>query len=231
MLIILCCILYVVLHISADELPSLGDNVFNVIIARNSLHFISNIPKLYDDMKFLLRSHGIFVKISSPLFDLGGLGIRSSVKSFRVQVVYDISVFTEDSQKSFLINSELKNFTENKFEQELKEYWDTKVKENFVKFCDPFRTGKIVFLSTLKQYEFQTSEIIHLMELKEHIIDITIVANFIKNHGIEKFEEIYQNFLHNIYFLLDIEPCDMYFDDIRIIRKDTFYVEVQSNKD
>ena len=64
--------LYVVLHISADELPSLGDNVFNVIIARNSLHFISNIPKLYDDMKFLLRSHGIFVKISSPLFDLGG---------------------------------------------------------------------------------------------------------------------------------------------------------------
>ena len=60
-----------VLHISAEELPSLGDNVFNVIIARNSLHFISNIPKFYDDMKFLLRSHGIFVKISSPLFDLG----------------------------------------------------------------------------------------------------------------------------------------------------------------
>ena len=60
-----------VIHISAEELPSLGDNVFNVIIARNSLHFISNIPKFYDDMKFLLRSHGIFVKISSPLFDLG----------------------------------------------------------------------------------------------------------------------------------------------------------------
>ena len=141
------------------------------------------------------------------------------------------SVFTEDSQKSFLINSELRNFTENKFEQELNEYWETFVKENFFKYCDPFRTGKIVFLSRLKQYEFQTSEIIHLMELKEHIIDITIVTKFIKNHGIEKFEEIYQNFLHNIYFLLDIEPCDMYFDDIQITRKDTFYVEVQSNKD
>lgn len=69
------------------------------------------------------------------------------------------------------------------------------------------------------------------MELKEHIKDITIVANFISKRGIEKFEEIYQNFLHNLYFLLDIEPCDMYFEDIKIIRKDTFYVEVQSNKD
>ena len=140
-------------------------------------------------------------------------------------------MFTEDSQKSFLINSELKNFTENKFEQELNEYWQTKTKENFVKFCDPFRTGKIVFLSRLKLYEFQTSEIIHLVGLKEHIMDITIVANFISKHGIEQFEEIYQNFLHNIYFLLDIEPCDMYFENIKITRKDTFYVEVQSNKD
>ena len=140
-------------------------------------------------------------------------------------------MFTEDSQKSFLINSELKNFTENKFEEELNEYWETEVKENFVKYCDPFRTGKLVFLSSLKQYEFQTSEIIHLMELKEHITDITIVANYISKNGIEQFEEIYQNFLHNIYFLLDIEPCDMYFENIKITRKDTFYVEVQSNKD
>ena len=69
------------------------------------------------------------------------------------------------------------------------------------------------------------------MELKEHIKDITVVANFISKWGIEKFEEIYQNFLSNVYFLLDIEPCDMYFEDIKIIRKDTFYVEVQSNKD
>ena len=59
------------LQCSGNDLPTLGDNVFNVIIARNSLHFISNIPKLYDDIKFLLRSHGIFIKISSPLFDLG----------------------------------------------------------------------------------------------------------------------------------------------------------------
>ena len=140
-------------------------------------------------------------------------------------------MFTEDSQKSFLINSELKNFTENKFEEELNEYWETEVKENFVKYCDPFRIGKLVFLSSLKQYEFQTSEIIHLMELKEHITDITIVANYISKNGIEQFEEIYQNFLHNIYFLLDIEPCDMYFENIKITRKDTFYVEVQSNKD
>ena len=34
-------------------------------------------------------------------------------------------------------------------------------------------------IKSLKQYEFQTTEIIHLMELKEHITDITLVANFI----------------------------------------------------
>ena len=34
-------------------------------------------------------------------------------------------------------------------------------------------------IKSLKQYEFQTTEIIHLIELKEHITDITLVANFI----------------------------------------------------
>ena len=118
----------------------------------------------------------------------------------------------------------LRNFTENKFERELSEYWESRVKQNFVQFCDPFRTGKVVFLSRLKEYEFQTCEEIQLVELKGHITDITIVEHFISNHGAEQFEDIYQEFLRNIYFLLDIEPCDMYFEDIKIIRKDTYYV-------
>ena len=181
-----------------------------MIIAKNSLHFVSDIPKLYDDIKFLLRSHGIFVKISSPLFDL---------------------VYREDSQKSFLVNSELRNLTENKFEQELNEYWTAGTKKNFVQFCDPFRTGKLIFLSQLKEYEFQTCQEIHLVQLKENITDMTIVENFISNHGMEQFEDIYEEFLRNIYFLLDIEPCDMYFENINLTRKDTFYVEIQSTKD
>ena len=55
----------------AADLPSLGDNKFDVILTRNTLHFITDIPKFYDDVKFILRDHGMFIKISSPLFELG----------------------------------------------------------------------------------------------------------------------------------------------------------------
>ena len=67
------------------------DSVFNVIIAKNSLHFVSNIPKLYDDIKFLLRSHGIFVKISNPLFDLGMNHIfRAQGRAYRLLLVFSL---------------------------------------------------------------------------------------------------------------------------------------------
>ena len=141
-----------------------------------------------------------------------------------------ISVYSPDSHKSFLIDSELKNFTENKFEEELHQYWTSEVKQNFVQYCDPFRGGKLIFLEKLKEYEFQTCQEIHLLQLKEQIKEITVVENFISKHGIEQFEDIYQEFIHNIYFLLDIEPCDMYFEDIRINKKDTYCVEIQYDK-
>ena len=65
------CLEYFPAHnIDASELSKFGDNVFDVILCRNSLHFIKNIPKFYDDVRFVMRSHGIFIKISSPLFDL-----------------------------------------------------------------------------------------------------------------------------------------------------------------
>ena len=109
-----------------------------------------------------------------------------------------ISVYSPDSHKSFLIDSELKNFTENKFEEELHQYWTSEVKQNFVQYCDPFRGGKLIFLEKLKEYEFQTCQEIHLLQLKEQIKDITVVENFISKHGIEQFEDIYQEFIHNM---------------------------------
>ena len=57
---------------------------------------------------------------------------------------------------------------------------------------------------------------------------MTVVDNFITDNGDDKFEMLYQEFLKNIYFFLDIEPCDMYFENILLWRKDTFYIEVQA---
>ena len=199
-----------VLQIDAKDLHTLGDNKFNVIIARNSLHFIPNVEKFYDDIKFLLRSHGVFLKISNPLFDL---------------------VFPGDAFKSSLVDSELKSFTESRFRDELEEYWQTYVKENFVKYCDPFRTYKETFVGEMQEFEMKTSREIHLLDLKDHIKEITVVNNYISQHGIEEFESVYQEFLKNISFLLDLEPCDLYFEDITLMRKDVYYVEVQANKE
>ena len=41
-------------NIDASELSKFGDNVFDVILCRNSLHFIQNIPKFYDDVSVKL---------------------------------------------------------------------------------------------------------------------------------------------------------------------------------
>ena len=198
------------MQLDAKDLHTLGDNKFNVMIARNSLHFIPDIQKFYDDIKFLMKNHGIFLKVSNPLFDL---------------------VFPDDIFKSSLVDAELKNFTETKFKSELEEYWQTYVKENFVKYCDPFRTHKEVFVGEMQEFELKTSREIHLLELKDHMKEITVVNNFILKHGIEEFESIYQEFLKNTSFLLDIEPCDLYFEDVILLRKDILYVEVQANKE
>ena len=70
------CILSIAAHnIDASDLSKFGDNVFDVILCKNSLHFIENIPKFYDDVRFVMRSHGIFIKISSPLFELSKYGL------------------------------------------------------------------------------------------------------------------------------------------------------------
>lgn len=121
----------------------------------------------------------------------------------------------------------MKTFAETKFVKELDCYWENQVKVNFVKFCDPFRKDKHVFLSRLSSYEVQASQAIHLLDLKRHFMELNVIDNFITNNGQEAFEELYNEFLHNIYFYLDVEPCDMYFESIPLIRKDTFYVEVQ----
>ena len=220
------------LHLNASELPKFGDNRFNVILSRNSLHFIENIPKFYDDVRFILRSHGIFIKISSPLFDLG----KWYSSNWYILVLghplnFLFSVYPEDSHKSFFINSELKNFTENKFQQELNKYWADYVKSNFVKYCDPFRKKKLIFLAKLEEFEQQTSQEVHLLELKEQIQELTVIDSFISTNGEDSFECLYEEFLKNIYFFLDIEPCDMYFENITLLRKDTYYVEVQFKDD
>ena len=194
----------------AKDLHHLGDADFTVIVVRNSLHFIEDIPKFYDDLKFVLKSCGVFLKISSPLFDLN---------------------FPEDSFKSSLIDSELKTFLETKFRTELEEYWQDHVKSNFVRHCDPFRKVKHKFLGELEVYEVKTSKVIHLLELKTQIKELSVVNNFIAKHSIEEFESVFENFLRNICFLLNIDACDMYFENILLVRKDTYHIEAHTNKE
>ena len=137
-------------------------------------------------------------------------------------------MYPEDSHKSFLINSELKNFTENKFEDQLNKYWMDFVKINFVKYCDPFRKEKKPFLSKIGEFEQQTSVELHLIDLKEQIKDLTVIDNFISEEGEDIFENLYEEFLQNIYFFLDYEPCDLYFENILLLRKDRSILSKQT---
>ena len=113
----------------------------------------------------------------------------------------------------------------------MNKYWADYVKSNFVKYCDPFRKKKLIFLAKLEEFEQQTSQEVHLLELKEQIQELTVIDSFISTNGEDSFECLYEEFLKNIYFFLDIEPCDMYFENITLLRKDTYYVEVQFKDD
>ena len=145
--------------------------------------------------------------------------------SFSVKFIF--SVYPEDAKKSFLVNAEVRNFTETKFIKQLESYWTDRVKENFVKFCDPFRKEKLPFLSTLHTYELESCQRVHIIDLKKHFKDMAVIDRFIVENGEEEFESLYHEFLQNILFYLDFELCDMYFEDIVFMRKDTHYIEVQ----
>ena len=56
---------------------------------------------------------------------------------------------------------------------------------------------------------------------------MTVIDNFIVTNGEDSFESRYEEFLRNLYFFLDIDPCDMYFEDILLVREETFYKEIQ----
>ena len=75
--------------------------------------------------------------------------------------------------------------------------------------------------------EHETSQEVHLIDLKDQLKDMTVIDNFIVTNGEDSFESRYEEFLKNLYFYLDIDPCDMYFEDIVLVRKDTFYIEIQ----
>ena len=75
--------------------------------------------------------------------------------------------------------------------------------------------------------EHETSQEVHLIDLKDQLKDMTVIDNFIVTNGEDSFESRYEDFLRNLYFFLDIDPCDMYFEDILLVRKDTFYIEIQ----
>ena len=75
--------------------------------------------------------------------------------------------------------------------------------------------------------EHETSQEVHLIDLKDQLKDMTVIDNFIVTNGEDSFESRYEEFLKNLYFFLDIDPCDMYFEDIVLVRKDTFYIEIQ----
>ena len=75
--------------------------------------------------------------------------------------------------------------------------------------------------------EHETSQEVHLIDLKDQLKDMSVIDNFIVTNGEDSFESRYEEFLKNLYFFLDIDPCDMYFEDIVLVRKDTFYIEIQ----
>ena len=171
------------------------------------------VPAFLDDVKYMMTKGGAFIQISSPLFQLGVRG---------------------DDTKSDAITLELEQFLVDKFDKQLSCYWTRQVKENFEKYCAPWRTRSGGEITTL--HEIYVSTEMHLLDLKQHIKEITVVKNFIgrdKKYSIgqinsDKFDAIFNEFLQRLCQCLEISYESIFFEDIDVVKKDKFYVEIDN---
>jgi len=93
-----------------------------------------------------------------------------------------------------------------------------------------------VILKNIEKADFETVETfkhdivshLHILDLKEDLKKITIVKRFIQNKGIQKFEDIGDDLLKKMCILIGVEFADIFFEDVRILRKEILYVEVYS---
>ena len=198
-------------EIDVKDLSSSNLSVdFQVVIARNALHFVEDVPQLFEDISSILKlgGGGVFLVITSPLFELG---------------------VENDSELSSLVNNEFEEFCEANFAEELNDYWNEGVRRNFAQYCDPEKT--LYYnekFDTVDRFQWTSSSHVHLLDLKDSLTKLTIVERYIQKNGMDEFDALWDGLLQKVCILMDIAFDDLLFEHVQVLRMDTFYVQVYS---
>ena len=188
------------------------DQSFDLIVLYRSLHFIGDVPGFFRESRRVLREKS--GKIIVVNRDLVGIKVPDS-----------------PTEVDDLLTQEFNLFQERTFKSELENYWDEKVRYNFLKYCDPERAEVVpIFPGNQTQSEIveSTVEMASILDLKALILKSHVAQEYLENHGEADFDGKFSELLENLAEILFMEKYEFYFEKVPLQVVYKFYVEIHS---
>lgn len=188
---------------------------FDTIVLFNALHFITSIEKFFTEARRVLTPSGKIIVISKDMPKLA-IPDDSSFSSSSAETVDD------------MLNEALGLLVE-VFHQELVEHWSLEISDNHRRYCDPSQANLSKILCGLVRLDdIMSDRLLPILELQETISKWRVAQKYINKNGWDAFEEHFSRFLSDVALILGIAEKDLYFEDIPLIMKSRFCVQIHS---
>ena len=79
-----------------------------------------------------------------------------------------------------------------------------------------------------KRISFTSDTKIHLIDIAKHLMDFTVVDQFVQDNGTEDFNSKIEQLQGNILSACGYDPGDLLFEDVTLTKTVNFHVEIHS---
>lgn len=183
---------------------------FDAIVLCRTLHFIEDIETLFKLIDIWLVPGGSAYFVHSPLFELSKGDASSEAQSFRIGEAF-------------------RSFCNTTFQSTLKSYWSPQTQVNFNKYCNPTRdpSNSIFGDVNRKSQEIRIQSELPLLDLLNEMMELHIVQAFISEEPGNRtlLEDNILELQREIMCLLEMDPSDLYFEDIQVIKSSVYFFE------
>lgn len=196
---------------------------WHLVLARNTVQFLGEVEQFMEQVERLVDQGISYVQISSPLF---WLGVREEATSITTATT---STSIAPSSTSSTLSSELEGFLAETCQQELEQYWLGREAATFARYCLPDRERREGEESSRHTIALDTEVL--LLQLREHVANITVVRRFIESKGEAEFDRAFNKFLRKICDCMEIPFETIFFEEVYVVKKETFHVEIIKGKE
>lgn len=197
----------------AKDLRSLRSGYFDIAFCCRSLHFLPEVSQILQQIHRILTPRGKFIMINFPIFSLH-------------------EPDESDPDGEFSLDNIFNAFYSSTFQHELNLYFSDSVRQNFSTYCHPDRTRKQLFGDSSEEYVTILSGIdceeISLLDVSNLLRESTVVKHFIERHSETTYSKALNSFYRDVCDYLMIEPSSLYFEDIRVVKKQIYHAEIHS---